>query len=195
MTDQPNWFFKEISVPELADIQREIFQIITTLITDDSEIKFFYIDRTLLETGAPSYTKFLNRLGILDRWKYSAIITTQGNEKFPIHVDAIDWKNRCYGLNLPILNCEDSDTVWYDADIVNELVTTESDYRNSARLCKTDSAREVCRMPSTTPAWINISIPHRPETKHSDLRIVISARFTPEVHEIFNENIFYISSS
>jgi hypothetical protein len=186
--NQPFWFYKEISVPELTDIQQEVGQILTTLINDNTEIEFFYIDRNLLETSVPSYTKFLNRLGILDRWKYSAIITTQGNKEFPIHVDALEWKDRCYGLNLPILNCEDSDTVWYDAEVIDKMPTNEQDRRNVARLCIAETAKEVCRMPASTPAWINVSIPHRPESKHTNLRAVISARFTPEVHDLLDIN-------
>jgi hypothetical protein len=185
--NQPSWFYKEISVPELADIQREVNQILTTLISvKDTEVTFFYIDRNLLETSVPSYTKFLDRLGLLERWKYSAVITTQGNKEFPIHVDALEWEDRCYGLNLPILNCEDSDTVWYDAEIIDELPTNQQDRRNSARLCVTETAKELCRMPASKPAWINISIPHRPESRHTNLRAVISARFEPEVHNLLS---------
>lgn len=183
---QPDWFFKSIDVPELVDIQYELTSILPTLILPATELTFFYIKRELIQDNVPSYVKLLDRLNVLDRWTYSAIVTTQGNQEFPIHVDALDWETRCYGLNLPILNCEDSYTVWYDAPIDQTPTTYESDPRNSARFCNVDSAVELCRMPATTPAWVNISIPHRPQTYHTNLRAIISARFSPEVHDLIN---------
>lgn len=183
---QPSWFFKSIDVPELIDIQFELAGILPTLITPDTELTFFYVKRELIQNSVPSYVKLLDRLNVLDRWTYSAIVTTQGNQEFPIHVDSLEWESRCYGLNLPVLNCEDSYTVWYDATIIDAPTTYAEDPRNSARFCDISTAKEVCRMTATTPAWVNNSIPHRPVTNHTNLRAIISARFSPEVHDLIN---------
>ena len=183
---QPTWYFKPIDVPELVNIQREVNEILPQLILPETELTFFYIKRELLENKVPSYVKMLTRLNLLDRWTYSAVVTTHGEKEFPIHVDALEWESRCYGLNLPILNCEDSYTVWYDATIIHTPTTYAEDPRNSARFCELQTAKEVCRMPANTPAWVNNSIPHRPVTNHTNLRAIISARFSPEVHDIIN---------
>jgi hypothetical protein len=181
--NQPTWFYKEVVVPELVDIQREVMLILPELISSEEAISFYYIKRETIESKLPSYTNFISRMGLIDRWKYSAIVSTENGKEFPIHVDSLDWEHRCYGLNLPILNCEHSDTVWYDAEIIDSLVTDNYDNRNAARLCKSAGAKELCRMPATTTAWVNVSIPHRPESKNTNLRVTISARFSPEVHD------------
>lgn len=185
---KPSWYFKPIDVPELTDIQSEIIKILPQLILPDAEFAFFYIEREQIEDAVPSYRAMLSRLNLLDRWTYSAVVATQGEKKFPIHVDSLDWENRCYGLNLPILNCEDSYTVWYDA-IMSDLTPSSSssdDPRASTRFYDTKTAKEVCRMPATTSAWVNNSIPHCPVTNHTNFRAIISARFGPEVHDLIN---------
>jgi hypothetical protein len=186
---KPEWYYKPIVVPELDIIQDEVNKFLPTLISKQQEIGFYYIKRDQIETLFPCYTAMLEKLGLLDRWTYSAILATEGRKEFPIHVDAIDWENRCFGLNIPILNCENSWTVWYDADIDLSPTTDDYDPRNSARFCSSKNAVELCRMPASTPAWINISKPHRPVTEHNQLRAIISARFSPEVHDILDFTI------
>lgn len=183
---QPSWFFKPIDVPNLLSIQNEFQVILSELISMEEKYKYFHIDRARIESNVPSYAKFLENIGLLDRWIYSALIVTTSNEEFPVHVDAMDWNSRCYALNLPIQNCDDSYTVWYDAKINTDPVPgDETSNRKLARLCY--DATEICRMPATMPAWINISIPHRPVTYHNKVRAIISARFDPELHDYFLE--------
>jgi hypothetical protein len=58
----------------------------------------------------------------------------------------------------------------------------------TARLIKKGTiGTEIDRFPASQPAWINTSIPHNPITLHNKPRAVISARFFPEVHELFNK--------
>ena len=180
---QPAWYYKEVLVPELVDIQHELIKVLPQLVDPTEEVTFFYIDKEIIAQSSPSYVKMLQRMNLYNRWSYSAIVTTSGGKEFPIHVDSIGWEDRCYGLNLPLVNCENSYTVWYDAKIIDKLVTEEYDRRHSGRFCVAEGATEVCRMPATTTAWVNTSIPHRPETETTELRAIISARFSPEVHD------------
>ena len=181
----PSWYYKPIVVDNLNLIQEEFKKILPKLINTNEEISFFYIKRNIIESNVPSYVKLITDLGLIDRWVYSAVIITEGGKKFPIHVDALDWKNRCFGLNLPIQNCHDSWTVWYDAKV--DQTPKLSDERESARICIEKDAREVCRMPANTPAWTNNTIPHRPYTEHNELRVIVSARFSPELHDYFKD--------
>lgn len=184
MIEKPDWYCKPIDIPELSLIQDEFRNIILDRISTTANSNFYYITRQDLEKeNISNYLKMLERLGLLDKWKYSAVITDYGHP-FPIHVDAEDWTTRCYALNIPILNCEDSYTVWYDAEIDPDPFT--SDQRSSARLCIENTAKELYSHPVANPAWVNISIPHRPVTHHKKFRAVLSARFSPEIHDYFN---------
>lgn len=184
---QPSWYFKPINVPNLSLIQSEFQTILAELISMEERVKYFHIDRDRIESKVPNYVAFLDSIGLLDRWIYSALVVTTSDEEFPIHVDALDWTSRCFALNLPIQNCDDSDTVWYDAIIDADPIFGDiTSNRKLARLCHHETATEVCRMPALTPAWVNISLPHRPVTRHSRLRAIISARFKPELHDYFS---------
>jgi hypothetical protein len=182
---KPTWFYKTVDVPNLELIQQQFQEIVLELISLDEPIKYFHIDRALIENRVPSYAKLIDSLGLLDRWAYSAIIATNG-EEFPIHVDAIEWDRRCYALNLPVMNCDDSYTIWYDAEIEQDPIDPNpANKRSLAKGCVPGTAIEVCRMPAATPAWVNIALPHRPYTCHAKLRVVVSARFSPELHDYF----------
>lgn len=182
----PNWCFKPVDVPNLSEIQSEFQAILTELISLDERYKYFHIDRARIESKVPSYAKFLKSIGLLDRWQYSAVIVTTGNDEFPIHVDALDWTERCYALNLPIQNCDDSYTIWYDAKVNTDPIPgDETSNRLLARFCHPENAIEIARMPASTSAWVNIALPHRPVTDHNKLRAIVSARFKPELHDYF----------
>ena len=114
---KPEWYYKPIVVPELSLIQDEVNKFLPDLLSTQQEIGFYYIKRDQIETLFPCYTAMLKKMGLIDRWTYSAIIATEGHREFPIHIDSLDWEDRCFGLNIPILNCENSWTVWYDANI------------------------------------------------------------------------------
>jgi len=182
----PKWLYKTIEVNNLRAIQAEIlpivFKKIPNFMTDRPQ--FMHVMRDEIEPFAPRYTEFIKQHGVIEKWHWSAIITTDLGVDFDIHVDSTDWKTRCYGLNIPIINCEDSYTVWYDAEIEGK-VYDESDFRSVVRIQKPNTvANEVGRLDTSQPAWINTSIPHRPESTHKRPRAIISARFDPELHDL-----------
>jgi hypothetical protein len=187
-TEKPSWFYKPIQIGNLEEIQKELVPIIYNKIpnSNSSFPKFIKIQRNEIEPVAPIYTDFIRSLGILDKWNGSCIISTNNNVPFPIHIDTIHWFDNSYGLNIPIINCENTYTVWYDAEMEskpNSLVPT--DRISQSRIAKTGTvATEIARWHMKDPAWINVSIPHRPVSNHGKFRAVISARFTPELHDL-----------
>jgi len=195
-TEKPSWFYKPIQVDNLEEIQKELISVLyNKLIPNfDTAIPMFKrIKREEIEPFAPLYVKFIESLGLLDKWVASPIITTNYNISFPIHVDNIDWVENSYGLNLPIINCENTYTVWYDAELQefrDDLTdidpnATADDPRHKARLVKPNTpVKEIARWHMKDPAWINVSIPHAPVSEHKKPRAVISARFEPELHDI-----------
>lgn len=183
----PTWLYKPVDVPNLKEIQQELIPVLEKEVPNYTQIpnKFAYVLRDKIEPYAPLYTQFINSLGLLDRWHYSAFIMVSNGNLFPIHVDSLNWQTRCYGLNLPLVNCEDSYTVFYDAEIDSSEITERNNPTNSARVIKDDTiAVEIGRWDASKPAWINIRIPHNPVANHNNPRVLISARFRPEIHDI-----------
>lgn len=187
---KPTWLHKPISVDNLEAIQEEMLPILYREIPnfDTAEPTFCFVLRPKIEKFAPLYTKFLESFGLLNRWYYSAFVTTNGDHKFSIHVDSLEWKTRSYGLNLPLINCDGTYTVFYDAEIETKPEYDANNPVNSARLIKKDTTgTEIFRFPASQPAWVNTTIPHAPVSTHTKPRAIISARFNPEVHELFNK--------
>jgi len=183
----PEWRYRPITVDNLEAIQEELIPILHREYPDFNTGKptFCFVLREKIEPYAPLYSKFIESFGILDRWHYSAFITITADYNFPIHVDSLHWQSRCYGLNIPLINCEDTYTVFYDAEIETETFFEDTNPINSSRIIKKGAiATEIDRMPASQPAWVNISIPHTPVSLHNKPRAIISARFRPELHDI-----------
>ncbi len=188
-TQQPTWLYKPIEVKNLAQIQNEILPILLRKMPNfiHEPYDFFQLLPEDIITYAPSYVEFIKTFGIYERWYMSAVITTNKGIDFPIHVDSRDWNTVCYGLNIPIINCEGSYTVWYDTEIGGPF-HPPGDFRERACHQKEGSpAKEIGRWDANKPAWINVSIPHRPESAHIKPRAVLSARFEPDLHDLLHE--------
>lgn len=182
----PTWLYKPIDINNLKEIQAEILPIIFRKIPNfvSNPPDFYQLLPRDIEIYAPSYVELIKKFGIYERWSMSAVITTNKGIDYPIHIDSRDWNKVCYGLNIPIMNCEGSYTVWYDAEIAGPLFPS-GDFRDSACIQKENTiAKEIGRWDSNKPAWLNVSIPHRPESTHIKPRAAISARFDPEIHDL-----------
>ena len=146
---------------------------------------FTFVWRKDIEPLVPIYCEFLKSIDLFDKWNYSAFISTNANIPFPIHVDSTEWETRCYGLNIPVLNCEGTYTIFYDAEIKDSLIADEADPTNSYRIIKENTIPTIIgKLESSQPAWVNISVPHAPFSTHSKPRAIFSSRFTPELHEL-----------
>jgi hypothetical protein len=188
----PEWLYKPIVVDNLTTIQQEFQTIVNTHYTtmfDDWKSSWLYpIDRTIIEQSAPTYITWLKELKLYDRWATSFFATsygTSGNEQ-TVHIDNIDYKERCFSLNIPILNCEDSWTVWYKTKENSGVAGYIPHYSMALGFSELDIEGELGRMPATQPAFINVGLPHRPWSNHVEPRIILSTRFNPEIFDYLN---------
>jgi len=190
-TEKASWFYKPIHIENLEEIQKELTEVIYKKVPDfdNSNPMFLIIFKNDILPYAPLYVKFIESLGLLDKWVASPIITTNKNIKFPIHIDNPNWLEGSYGLNIPVINCEDTYTVWYDAE-VDQLPGNRvpSDPSNRSRFVTPGTpTTEIARWHMKDPAWINFSIPHKPVSNHGKPRAVMSARFRPELHDLLHK--------
>jgi hypothetical protein len=198
-TERPSWFYKPIHIENLEEIQKELKIILYKNFPNlrDAPPQFIYSGREKIEPFAPLLTEYVKSIGLLDEWYAAHIITTNYHYKFPIHIDDPNWYRNCYGLNIPIMNCEDTYTVWYDTEIGDDSCFDTSNPLNVAKLIKSSEppahdlsnwkdnianwkgvpSTEIARYHMKGPAWINVSIPHAPVSNHKKFRAVISLRF------------------
>lgn len=198
MNTSLDWLYKpaNISDSELKSIQIEllgflkrwcqdrnvdIFSLESQFIADELSINNFPENSTLRQV--------LTRMQIDDLLMVICFIVVSDNKYFPIHIDHYnaDWMR--FGLNIPVLNCKGSSTIWYDSmpddnDDMPDYISSLSRHGRIATKCVQDHVAEIGSCDANTPNWINVSIPHAPKCTHSKLRINSSLRFHPKIHEL-----------
>ena len=195
---KPLWVYKPINVPKLDQIKKEFQRIhekfYSNLMSDWVEQKLmshlFRIDHKYVKLFAPTYIEFLKELNLYDRWLEVAFSPTVGpynNAKESIvHVDDYDWKVRSYALNMPVQNCHDSYTVFYKTKKSEGTRGIMPWYPDAPCFLDHELDGELARLSADQPAWVNVNTPHRPESAHELPRLIITTRFSPEIHEFFN---------
>jgi len=186
--ENPKWLYKLIEIENLVEVQEELKAALYKLHPkfDNALPKYFYHSKDQLESMVPKYMAYMDLLGVLSRWRGSAIVSTNYGLKFPVHIDSENWLDICYGLNIPVLNCEGTYTVWYDATVSDIYVNSPGVPQGGGTkiIDITKPITEIGRLEMVQPAWVNVSLPHAPLSTHKKPRAVFSARFEPELHDI-----------
>jgi hypothetical protein len=111
----------------------------------------------------------------------AAIYRTTNNTQSPVHIDHVTYKCR---VNIPIMNCEYSSTVFYNADIENTLVQPWDD----TKYIKCINAVEIDRVTIDRPMILRINTPHRVEMDTSKSpRICLTIRCSPDPVMLFTK--------
>jgi hypothetical protein len=192
----PSWTYKTATVNNLEKIQQELKPLVEKYVpacfdgTQTPMSEFIPLTKEEVTSYSPTYVDMIKSTGFFDRWDISLLATASKlASNIPvIHIDHVDPEQRVCGLNIPLFNCEGTYTVWYDATIEYAPIIADHPDLTSARTIKYDLPyTEIDRLDASTPAWVNVSIPHRPYSEREDTRVIISARFIPELHEYFEK--------
>ena len=185
--ENPDWLYQPAAVDHtlLPEIRTELATIYhqipdrhkwgptTFNIVDDQEI---------IQTHCPVLCEQLRQMKLLKMLSFIGFITVNPEMKFPMHIDNNPGELEI-ALNIPVENCHDSYTVWYNAEIspnppVPYIKTIDgSDAENTAMLIDEASAVEIDRFSADVPAWININVPHNLMCSHDLVRVGASLRF------------------
>lgn len=194
MRKQIEWLHKEANI-DIEDCLEELTILKNNIIGDLSKrgnSQFIPVELEEFKQTCNTLFNKINDWGIADRIAEIAIILQQGDRKYPIHRDFPSWKMRNIALNLPILNCHDSFTVWYDAELIGQNPAELGDnvYTKHSRKVDEETAIEIGRCISTIPQWINVFVPHAPRVGHQLPRVSISIRFHPELFDLVSTGYF-----
>jgi hypothetical protein len=202
MMTKPTWLYKPITIPTLPQIQKEVLNLINNYYSDvfsenafgKESSQYLGIEIDQLRDHAPTYMQFLKDLKLYDRLSaFTLVGTLNGLTAKPavVHVDDRDWTFQCFALNLPLQNCKNSYTVWYETVVDEGISIPNSEnpsdpyyfFRNVNGWHDNQLVKEIGRWEVSNPAFVNIGMPHRPESHHNDLRLLLSTRFSPEIFE------------
>lgn len=208
MSSIPNWLYKpaNITPEEIKLIQIEILKFLKNWCQTKNAnflsltTQFIHINLRDPMFGnfctLPTVSKILSRMQITQFLFGVGFIIVNENKYFPIHIDYYDTEFMNVGLNIPILNCNGSRTVWYDSipddndDMplyVGELTKVSAAV---AVNCIQDNVKEIGSIDANVPHWINIAVPHAPRCNHSKLRINASLRFNTMEHDFIDSELF-----
>jgi len=184
----PDWFYHTPNLDEhaLPAIHKELLKL--SLQTKDNLLVpytstfvcYGYDDeeKQNVLTACPVLAQELSRLKLLDTFRFIGFISVDAQKEFPPHIDTTD-----VGLNIPLYNCDNTYTVWYDAVILDQPFpdyVIGTPLVQAARIVDKKNAVEVARVEANRPLWVNTNVAHRPETHHDKLRLAASLRFYPE---------------
>jgi hypothetical protein len=184
-TATPDWLFQQpnLSVDTLPTIKKELLIVFE----QTKKLSLVPYTSTYMEIGnnkwieqyCPTLYKELQQLKLRDSLKSLAFISVVTDKYFPAHVD-VDSE---VALNIPLINCDDTYTVWYNGqphskEFDDYLIGVES--ARTAMEADADGLIEIGRCESNVPRWINVNVLHRPETHHNKFRVAASLRFNPE---------------
>ena len=186
----PDWLYHSpaLDIDALPLIQKELIKLSvhtragmlvpysSTFVTYGEHIGS--IDRKNIFDWCPVLIQELLRLRLLGSLRYVGFVSVSASKNFPPHIDTLD-----VGLNIPLYNCDNTYTVWYDAKILDQpfpdhVIGTKT--VKNARIVDQKNAVEIGRVEANQPWWINTNVAHRPETHHDKLRLAASIRFCPE---------------
>lgn len=181
----PDWLYHKpsLNLELLPTIQKELLKLFVhtkkdTLVPYTST--FVEINnKQLMRNTCRTMMQEFQRLGIYDNFFVVSFISVENNREFPPHVDVgVD-----IALNIPLINCEGTYTVWYDGQLKDQGLPTYaigSPIAEISRVADPRSVTEIGRCDSSIPHWINVNMLHRPETHHDQFRVAASVRFDPE---------------
>ena len=197
----PNWLFCPVQVDsnELTTIQHDLTNFAYKTVVPIKQVGFYFIDPSVVEEHSPTCASLLKRLNLYDRWAQAGLSVTINDVHWgynAVHIDHHDINARCFAFNIPLINCHDSYTVFYRSKTKNtgkKFVTSwvhkGEDHKNVLIFENDNDLEEIARYSANQCAFINVSVPHRPVTEHDKFRVVLTNRFTPELHDRFSEQI------
>lgn len=195
LSEEISWLYKKpkyLNQGVLQILQKELKVLLDQVVDNNLNL---YIDRLVSEknydvikTLCPNLIKFL-KISKLDQFSVQVCYLISNSNHNSIHIDE---GTEGYALNIPIQNCTNTCTVWYEAsDIIGNAgtyATEKWEQVGSAPIFDRDSSVEIDRIDSNIPHWVNIHVPHSIEQNHCDLRINSSIRFGHGIKEYLKNN-------
>jgi hypothetical protein len=176
-----DWYYSYIDIPNLEIIKQELINLLSLPVPKRTFTSYYtniYVPNII---QCPALMDYLEEVGVkskLLRVLYSKSDGPNINEA-PPHVDSIiPDKSFQYSLNIPLINAEDSYTVWYEqtkpCPILYDTVTFTGWVENKEQI------KEIARVQYTQPMLLNTSILHSGKIT-SDRRTIAGLRFWPEL--------------
>jgi hypothetical protein len=186
--ERPNWLYKKLQIDSktLNILQQDLLKLVNLIAPDPEKFLGKFIsepNHDVIRRTCPRFYNFL-RIKKIDTLLGRVGFLITRNDTPSVHSD---YPETGYALNIPILNCDNTYTAWYQAEETDQKVL---DYASDtwptvalANFYNSGTAVEIDRIHANEPHWINILTPHAPICDHSDLRINCTLRFDELIYK------------
>ena len=175
--------YKAIDIPDFPLIQSQLLELLDQTITDFSYTNTKATTYELVKDKCPRLIEFLDANDLV--WDVGRFFVTPPRDGLYIHVDGNSERSRIFSLNLPLLNCEQSEMIWWDNVEVVEYRSHES-YGNNIAKMDSENKIQIASLALTTPHLVRVDIPHSVENNQDNLRAIFSMRFKPEPYHLWH---------
>jgi hypothetical protein len=177
-----DWYYSYVDIPNLATITQELIDLKLS-IKDKTQYNQYYsnVSAHAARAKCPALMKYLWGVGLSHKF-FRLLYSENMIDGSPPHVDTYDPQYCMYSLNIPLLECDNSYTAWFNTnnDQLSQSVESPDMY---ATINDGDILTEICRVESNRPLLANTTILHRGVTRNPN-RTLVGLRFRPELtHE------------
>lgn len=176
-----DWYYSYIDIPNLEIIKQELINLLSLPVPKRNFTSYYtniYVPNII---HCPTLMDYLEEVGVkskLLRVLYSKSDGPSINEA-PPHVDSITPdKSFQYSLNIPLIDAEDSYTVWYEQITPSPILYDTFTF--TGWVDRNEQIREIARAQYTQPMLLNTSILHSGKIT-SNRRTIAGLRFWPEL--------------
>ena len=174
----PDWVYQHpnLNADALPEIKKELIQLFKQskhLYPDPYTTVSRWMQLSLEQSKdyCPLLMQELDRLGLQKNLTGVAFISVVDAQAFGVHVDEED----DIALNIPLVNCSGTYTVWYDCKFVRPFTK----WLNDPHIDNIHKYTEIDRIEANVPYWINTNVLHQPVATHNNFRLAASLRFNP----------------
>ena len=189
--NRPDWYYSYVDLPNLEKIKQELL-FVRDNINVGAQYQPFYVNyfKNDIVQYIPTVCDYLKAVGLYNKFYriiFSAKKTLNDKLQSHIHVDTLA-KSFIYSLNIPLIECEDTYTAWYNGKVEvfdqtkNSFLKTNQGSINHFGVVDESNATEICRVETVKPMLINTTIPHRALTTCPG-RVLACIRFVPDLTE------------
>lgn len=174
--------YKFINIPKFDEIQQQLILLLPKVF---KEIKTsaYLAESNVVLSACPALKEFFEKNSLV--WDIARFFMTAPNDQLPIHVDGDKQYPKFLALNLPIVGCENSTMNWWEHASYAETLNTGRYYGATTDMYDSNGLPPTHTCSLTTPALVQINVPHNAINPQEHERVILSIRFKPEPTELW----------
>jgi len=169
--------YQKIKIPDFDIKQQELIELVKGQFQDANLLTYYDPSKEELENKCPTLYSFICKNSKMPI-RFFRLYHTPPFGGLPPHIDGGADSRAPMGLNLPILNCENSSMKWWDESNAR-LITGNFGWNNisATRILNRSELRCIDHVEIDSPTFVRTDCIHSVENYNPHPRIVMSIRW------------------